>query len=304
MVPHQVEPRRGHQRGQPLQQLHRLEQHVGGAVAPAMAQAVDQPPLGAPLQPIRGQGRSGHVAAQAFQPGPVAGRNGDVGVDAEAGGFGASRVGLRRLREQVRVDAIAEAQDALPPAGSGGDAAPHRGGVQRGQQRLLEAQRVGPVGIGLGAQPAALEQAAHRSGDAPRDAGHLAVVRRRHGAEAHRVARVEDAVERQRVEVDVQVQGVAEALDEGDRARAESCRASPAPPGAAAHRPGDRADEGAQHVGRQRGVVRQAVTQRHGQRQHPLAHGHPGQHAIDEVRGGVGHAPSAAGRAERRGPCS
>jgi hypothetical protein len=33
-------------------------------------------------------------------------------------------------------------------------------------------------------------------------------------------------------------------------------------------------------------------------RDHPLAHGRVGQHVVDEVRGGVGHTPAAAGGAE------
>lgn len=43
---------------------------------------------------------------------------------------------------------------------------------------------------------------------------------------------------------------------------------------------------------------RTRVAQRKWQREHPLPHGHLGQQAIDEMRGGVGHPATAARRAE------
>jgi len=106
-----------------------------------------------------------------------------------------------------------------------------------------------------------------------------------------------DAVEHERVEVNVAVQRAAEALDEGDgaalRARNLALLAR-----AATQRREDAAHEDAEHGLHQRCVVGEPVAQREGQREHPLAHGHLGQHAIDEVRGGVGHTAAAAGGAE------
>ncbi len=111
-----------------------------------------------------------------------------------------------------------------------------------------------------------------------------------------RIPRV-DAVEHERVEVDVQIQRITEALHEGDGAALAACErhaGSRAPP----QRGEDGAHEEAEHRARERAVVGQAVAQGKGQRQHPLPHGDLGQHAVDEVCGGVGHAAAAARRAE------
>ena len=60
----------------------------------------------------------------------------------------------------------------------------------------------------------------------------------------------------------------------------------------------DRAHEDAQHGARERRVVGEAVAEGERQREHPLADRDLGQHAVHQVRGRVGHAPAAAGRAE------
>ncbi len=56
--------------------------------------------------------------------------------------------------------------------------------------------------------------------------------------------------------------------------------------------------EGAQHFARELRIVGAAVAECVGEREYPLANGHLGNHAIDEVGRGIGHAASAAGRAE------
>jgi len=58
------------------------------------------------------------------------------------------------------------------------------------------------------------------------------------------------------------------------------------------------ADESAKHGASERRVVGTAVSERIGQCEHPLADRHLGQHAIDEMRGRVRHATSAARRAK------
>jgi hypothetical protein len=70
--------------------------------------------------------------------------------------------------------------------------------------------------------------------------------------EAKRAARPRcvDAVEQQRVEVDVQVEGVAEALDEGDGAALASSHAPP-PASPTPERGKDRAKEDPQHGARE-----------------------------------------------------
>jgi len=99
------------------------------------------------------------------------------------------------------------------------------------------------------------------------------------------------------VEVQVQVQGGAEALDERDGA-ARAARSGPLQSSAPAKLGEERTDEGAQHAAREARVVGAAVAERVGKREHPLADRHGGEDAVREVRRGVGHAPSAAGGTE------
>ena len=115
----------------------------------------------------------------------------------------------------------------------------------------------------------------------------------------HRVAVVSgvDTIQRQGMEVDVQVQGRAEALNEGDGAALAS---GPVPPISRA--PAELgelgAEEGAEHLAGEPRVVGASVAKRVGEREDPLADGHFGQDAVHQVCRGVDHAPAAARRAE------
>lgn len=108
---------------------------------------------------------------------------------------------------------------------------------------------------------------------------------------------VEDAVQHERVEVDVQVEGAAEALhaDDGPRAAVRDAVPVAGPTAQGVQHGGD--EEGAQ-IPAQLPVERHREAQRERQREHPLAHGDARQHAIEKVRRGVRHAPAAAGRAD------
>ncbi len=58
------------------------------------------------------------------------------------------------------------------------------------------------------------------------------------------------------------------------------------------------ADEEVQNFAEKLGVVGEAVAERAREREDPLAHRRLGKHAIDEVSGGVGHAPADTGGTE------
>jgi hypothetical protein len=60
--------------------------------------------------------------------------------------------------------------------------------------------------------------------------------------------------------------------------------------------PHEHAEDGA----RQRVVPRQQIAKTIRKTQHPLAHGHPRQHLVDEAGGALRYASSAATRAEAR----
>lgn len=127
----------------------------------------------------------------------------------------------------------------------------------------------------------------------------LGVLGRREGVEAKSAVRPwrVDAVKEQRVEVDVQVEGVTEALHDGDRAALTACHAPllarPTP-----QRSDNRAHEDAQDGAREWGVVGEAVAEREGKREHPLPHRDLGHDPVHQVRGRICHAPAAARRAE------
>ena len=96
------------------------------------------------------------------------------------------------------------------------------------------------------------------AGGGPRDPVDLGVVGRRQRTESQAVVRIEHAVEHERVEVDVEVDRAAEALDERDRPALRGAgRVSRA--GAAAQAREHPPDEHAADFARQAGVVRQAV---------------------------------------------
>ena len=105
------------------------------------------------------------------------------------------------------------------------------------------------------------------------------------------------AIERQHVEVNVEVEFAAEALHEGHRAAPDravcGCKAC-----AAANRAEDDRDEDAQDIGDEARIICQAVAQGEGKREHPLTDGDCGKDAIHEMGGGVGHPAAATGRTE------
>jgi hypothetical protein len=91
------------------------------------------------------------------------------------------------------------------------------------------------------------------------------------------------------MEMDVGIQRRPTALDRGHgpAAAADSVHARPAALGAE-----HRAHEDAQHGAAQTVIVGQRVAQPMRQRQHPLAHRQVAEHAVDEVRRALAHAPA------------
>ena len=99
------------------------------------------------------------------------------------------------------------------------------------------------------------------------------------------------------MEMDIQVQGRAKPLNEGD---GTALHPSLTPP--ISRTPSLRGKEGTEKgskgVAGECCVVGTSVAKRVGEGEDPLADGHFRQHAVHEMRGGVGHAPAAARRAE------
>ena len=160
------------------------------------------------------------------------------------------------LGHRVRVDAVAHADHGLAGAASGRDAARHRRAVELREQGLLLRQRVGFAGIRFGTEPAVLQQAGDARRDLAHDPGDLGIVRRGEGMKSRSPvgARLVDPVEQQRVEVQVQVERVSEALHEGDRA-ALTAGDVPLPASSASQRCEDGADEDAEYSTREPRVI-------------------------------------------------
>ncbi len=89
-------------------------------------------------------------------------------------------------------------------------------------------------------------------------------------------------VESQRVEVKVQIQRRAEALNEADGSALLGKRA-PVSPNAPPQLREERPQERAKHLARELRVVRTAIAKRVGENEHPLADRHRGKDAIHEV---------------------
>ena len=107
------------------------------------------------------------------------------------------------------------------------------------------------------------------------------------------VARLcEEAVEDDEVEVEVGIEGGAEAVQEGDGAQ---LGVRPGAGAGAAERGADGAEQDAEHGAGERGVAGQEGAQalRHGE--HPLADGHWGQDVVGQVGGDLDHAAGVAG---------
>ena len=98
------------------------------------------------------------------------------------------------------------------------------------------------------------------------------------------------------MQVDVQVERRAKALDERDDAGLGTDTS--AKPRTTLHRRGQRSRHHSEHAGEQVRACREEQAQRPRERQHPLAHGHAGEHVLDQPGRGLHHAPRAARRAE------
>ena len=220
-------------------------------------------------------------------------------MQTEARDLGAEwgRAGL----DGLEVNSIAEALETSSGARAGGGAAADRRARDFGQERCVARDGICVCRLCVEQTPAR-EQSPEAARHAARNPCDFGVVGRCKRDEAHRAGawiRVVHTVEHERVEVQIQVQGVPEALHEADRPALEPPLA-PADPGArAAAKSGEhRAQKHAEHVARELAVVGQPVAQLERKRQHPLAHRDLGQHLVDQVCGGLGHAPPPAGGTE------
>ena len=159
----------------------------------------------------------------------------------------------------------------------------------------VELRQIGVAWI----KAAAPEQTLYPRGDPGEHDADLFIRRRGQGPETERVLLAsgeEDAIEEERMEMNVQTEAAAEALNDGHASGASAL--DPVPAGAVTLEAEQRTHIHADHRARQRVIPRQKIAKTVREAQHPLAHGYPRQHFVDETRGRFGHAPAAAARTE------
>lgn len=81
MKPHQMEPGRGDEHAELLDELQRIEQQVRGTVPSGVGQLVEELTAGAFRQPLHRQGRAEEVPAQVLELLSGVSGQGDVGVE-------------------------------------------------------------------------------------------------------------------------------------------------------------------------------------------------------------------------------
>jgi hypothetical protein len=186
-------------------------------------------------------------------------------------------------------NAILETTPPLARFGSGRDPRSDGGGTEHSHQRVVADEGIVVKGDPLPLEPP--QDAPSRSGENPGDVLGLGRRERREGTGVRGRSRV-DAVEHERVEVGREVQRRPEALDERD-GTALTAMNSELIASATALVGEHRAQEGLQDFTGEPRVSRTAIPVRIGEGEDPLPDGHLGQHVVDEMGGGVRHAPAA-----------
>ncbi|CRN69255.1 hypothetical protein PAERUG_P42_1_London_26_VIM_2_10_12_00013 [Pseudomonas aeruginosa] len=189
--------------------------------------------------------------------------------------------------------------DLAASVATGGDAVGHRTHPQP-IHAVVATRAVGQEhGFVFAFEPAAARQVpAHAMRDG---VGELRQLRRGGGAAQARLAprgldvRVVHAVEPQHVEVNIQVQRAAEALDQGHRT---ALRAGVVDADLIGQPAGDHALHDAQHRANGFWLAGEQETQGVRKAQHPLPHRPRAEHLLHQMPRRLGHAPCAAARAQ------
>lgn len=230
-------------------------------VVPGPTQPEENPTIQRQLEGVLSDRRTQHVSAEVLEPLSVPRRHGDSRVEVEASEVS---LALGDRGAQRRLRPAADAQDHFPCTTARRDPAADRGARDPREQRRLARQRIDsllPLRL-LQVDAAALDQARDPPRDGEQEGLHfiLARLRIRHEAEASVTVVDEHALHCQGVEVDVQIERRAEALDRGHRA------AAPTPDAATSGSEPLEAEQGADEDGEHRAaelvVPRESTTAR------------------------------------------
>ena len=294
VVEDQVDAWTGGQGGERLQQLDRREEQVGRAVVPFGLEGDQDEAVGRRGETLLRHRRAKHVATEALDAGAVVGRHRDVRVKVKALEVCLAR---RAGRDPGGVGLAAEPEHAGAGARPERDSSLDRGAADAGERGRLLGERVDIGGV-IHLEPPARKQAAHAAVDRGEQPGHLLVARRLGRVKLERAigALGEDAVQKEGVEMDVQLKAAPEALDHRHRAApatAHARTAGPVPIETEHCADGDAEDRAAELV-----VPGEEVAHAVGQAEHPLAHRDVREDVIDQVCRLLRHAAAATTRTE------
>jgi hypothetical protein len=185
---------------------------------PRAPEGADHAVVREPRETLLGERRAEQVPAELLEPGAVVGAHGAIGVEIEVrevGVAGADRphprgIGRAADAQHGRAGAVPKGR---PTADGRGAELREHGGVD-GERIGLEVRR-----LVRGEHPAPPQQAQDAGTDRREQARHLAIGGGWRGIEAGGAVRRdrEDAVEHEGVEVDVELEAAADALDRRDR---------------------------------------------------------------------------------------
>ena len=213
MVANQVEPWRGYEGSQFLEQLVGGQQQVGSAVGPGRLEREGELAVVADAQSSRRQGRARNIAAQFLETQPVLGGDAGGGVQGKAARGEAQR---RRAHRRGRISQ--HPSKPLPGALPGGGEAAHGSGGDGGQNGLFVGQGIDLNIVEQAALRAQPDEAAGRCFD---DLLDVVITQLRSGDELQPLVSVDvDAIQKKHVDMGVDVQRRPEPLHEGDRAAA------------------------------------------------------------------------------------
>ena len=268
---------------------------MGGAVRPAVPEFEEHLSVRCPPQAMRRDGWAQGVSADGLEPVAATFLNADGGVEVKAV---LMRVTGSPSRSVNLFGCVAAPADAAARPRAERDAALHRGGCHPGQDRLGLGPRVFWLAVvGVVSQPATDHPADPRH-DGGQDISDVRGITVRKGMKHHPlVAGREASVHHHRVQVDVQIDGPAEPLENDDPTAARVDDASLTCP--MAEKAQDRAhgygDDLSAHVM----IPGQGVPQAVGRESTHWRTGTSGKTVIDQMGGPVGHPAPTAARTQR-----
>lgn len=220
VIDEQIDPRLRDQNREFFQELDSIKDERAGAVTPWARERQAHAPVGKQFEALLGERRTAKVVAQAFEPGAIVGADDATGMEIETVIAGVPGRILGRAR---RIGIDAEAQHA--GAGRAAEETPARNRGrrdERGERGRSFAERIASrFRVVVETETVTFEKPRNAPGDHGDEPRELGRGRRRGDNEARAAGAIgrEDAVEYERMEMDVQIDRASEAQNRGDGER-------------------------------------------------------------------------------------